>query len=204
MQFLKYHALGNDYLVLDHVNKDSTSISLSSELVSKICNRNYGLGADGILIGSKYDSEQHFNLQIFNPDGSTAEKSGNGLRIFARFLWDLKEVNLSKFEIMTSGGLVTALVEDSGSNVSVDMGEVSFQSDKIPVEGKIREVLNETIEVDGQQLEFCAATIGNPHCVIMNGGQIIDEVRRIGPMIENHQNFPKEGQQYLLGKKKKI
>ena len=190
MQFLKYHALGNDYLVLDHVNKDSTSISLSSEQVSKICNRNYGLGADGILIGSKYGSEKHFNLQIFNPDGSTAEKSGNGLRIFARFLWDLEEVNLSRFEIMTSGGLVTALVEDSGSNVSVDMGEVSFQSDKIPVEGEIREVLNETIEVDGQQLEFCAATIGNPHCVIMNGGQTIDEVRRIGPLIENHRNFP--------------
>ena len=190
MQFQKYHALGNDYLVLDHGNKDFPLISLSAEQASKICNRNYGLGADGILIGSKYGSEKHFNLQIFNPDGSTAEKSGNGLRIFARFLWDLEEVNLSRFEIMTSGGLVTALVEDSGSNVSVDMGEVSFQSDKITVEGKIREVLNETIEVDGQQLEFCAATIGNPHCVIMNGGQTIDEVRRIGPLIENHRNFP--------------
>ena len=190
MQFLKYHALGNDYLVLDHGNKDFPRISLSAEQASKICNRNYGLGADGILIGSKYDSEKHFNLQIFNPDGSMAEKSGNGLRIFARFLWDLKEENLSRFEIMTSGGLVTAIVEDSGSNVSVDMGEVSFQSDKVPVEGKIREVLNETIEVDGQQLKFCAATIGNPHCVIMNGGQTTDEVRRIGPLIENHRNFP--------------
>ena len=70
------------------------------------------------------------------------------------------------------------------------MGEVSFQIYKIKVEGKIIEVLNETIEVDGQQLEFCAATIGNPHCVIMNGGQTIDEVRRIGPLIENHRNFP--------------
>ena len=190
MQFLKYHALGNDYLVLDHKNKDLPRISISAEQASKICNRNYGLGADGILIGCKYDSEKYFNLQIFNPDGSTAEKSGNGLRIFARFLWDLKEVNLSKFEIMTSGGLVTALVEDSGSNVSVDMGEVSFQSDKIPVEGKIREVLNEKIEVDGKQLKFCAASIGNPHCVIMNGAQTIDEVRRIGPLIENHRKFP--------------
>jgi len=190
MHFLKYHALGNDYLVLDHGNKDFPLISLSAEQASKICNRNYGLGADGILIGSKYDSEKHFNLQIFNPDGSTAEKSGNGLRIFARFLWELKEENLSRFEIMTSGGLVTAIVEDSGSNVSVDMGEISFQSDKVPVEGEIREVLNETIEVDGQQFEFCAATIGNPHCVIMNGGQTIDEVRRIGPLIENHPNFP--------------
>ena len=137
MQFLKYHALGNDYLVLDHGNKDFPNISLSSEQVSKICNRNYGLGADGILIASKYDSQEHYNLQIFNPDGSTAEKSGNGLRIFARFLWDLEEVNLSRFEIMTSAGLVTAVVEDSGSSVSVEMGKVSFQSDKITVEGKL-------------------------------------------------------------------
>ena len=190
MQFIKYHALGNDYLVLDHKNKDLPRISISAEQASKICNRNYGLGADGILIGSKYDSETHFNLQIFNPDGSTAEKSGNGLRIFARFLWDLKEENQSRFEIMTSGGLVTALVEEFGSSISVDMGRVSFQSDKVPVKGKIREVLNEKIEVDGHQLKFSAATIGNPHCVIMNGGQTLDEVRQLGPLIENHPNFP--------------
>tara|TARA_B100000686_G_C16674937_1_gene908620 strand:- start:326 stop:1180 length:855 start_codon:yes stop_codon:yes gene_type:complete len=190
MQFLKYHALGNDYLVLDSLNNDLPSVSLTAEQVSKICNRNFGIGADGILIGSRDDSEKHFNLQIFNPDGSTAEKSGNGIRIFARFLWDQKLSNLSQFKIMTSGGLVTALVENSGSNVSVEMGEVSFQSDKIPVAGKIREVLNETIDIDGQQLRFCAATIGNPHCVVMNGAKTQDDVRRIGPLIENHPNFP--------------
>ena len=91
---------------------------------------------------------------------------------------------------MTSGGPVTALVENSGSNVSVEMGEVSFQSDKIPVVGKIREVLNETIDIDGQQLKFCAATIGNPHCVVMNGDKTQDNIRMIGPLIENHPNFP--------------
>ncbi|MCH2280714.1 MAG: diaminopimelate epimerase [SAR324 cluster bacterium] len=190
MKFLKYHALGNDYLVLDSGNKDLPVISLTAEQVRKICNRNFGLGADGILVGSKDDSGKYFNLQIFNPDGSTAEKSGNGLRIFARFLWDKKQVNDSQFKIMTSGGLVTALVQNYRSNVSVEMGKVSFQSDKIPVAGKIREVLNETIDIDGQQLKFCAATIGNPHCVVLNGKQTQEEVRRIGPLIETHQNFP--------------
>ena len=190
MEFLKYHALGNDYLVLDSGNNDLPEISLTAEQVRKICNRNFGLGADGILVGSKDDSGKYFNLQIFNPDGSTAEKSGNGLRIFARFLRDQKQVNESLFKIMTSGGLVTALVENAGSNVSVEMGKVSFQSDKIPVAGKIREVLNETIDIDGQQLKFCAATIGNPHCVVLNGEQTQDEVRRIGPLIETHPNFP--------------
>ena len=190
MEFLKYHALGNDYLVLDSGNNDLPWISLTAEQVRKICNRNFGLGADGILVGSKDDSGKYFNLQIFNPDGSTAEKSGNGLRIFARFLRDQKQVNESQFKIMTSGGLVTALIENSGSNVSIEMGEVSFQSDKIPVAGKIREVLNETIDIDGQQLKFCAATIGNPHCVVLNGEKTQDEVRRIGPLIETHPNFP--------------
>ena len=190
MKFLKYHALGNDYLVLDSWNIDLQAISLTAEQVRKICNRNFGLGADGILVGSKDNSRKYFNLQIFNPDGSTAEKSGNGLRIFARYLWDKKQVNESQFNIMTSGGLVTALVENYGSNVSVEMGKVSFQSDKIPVAGKIREVLNETIDIDGQQLKFCAATIGNPHCVVLNGEQTQEEVRRIGPLIETHSNFP--------------
>jgi len=190
MKFLKYHALGNDYLVLDSVNSDLPVISLTAEQVRKICNRNFGLGADGILVGSKDDSGNHFNLQIFNSDGSTAEKSGNGLRIFALFLRDKKLVNDTKFKIMTSGGLVTALLENSGSNVSVEMGKVNFQSDKIPVAGKIREVLNETIDIDGQKLKFCAVTIGNPHCVVLNGVQTQDEVRRIGPLIETHPIFP--------------
>ena len=190
MEFLKYHALGNDYLVLDSGNNDFPVITLTAEQVRKICNRNFGLGADGILVGSKDDSGKYFNLQILNPDGSTAEKSGNGLRIFARFLRDQKQVNESQFNIMTSGGLVTALIENSGSNVSVEMGKVSFQSDKIPVAGKIREVLNETIDIDGQRLKFCAATIGNPHCVVLNEIRTQDEVRRIGPLIETHPNFP--------------
>lgn len=190
MEFLKYHALGNDYLVLDSGNNDLPQISLSSEDVRKICNRNFGLGADGILVGRKDESDKYFNLQIFNPDGSTAEKSGNGLRIFARFLRDKKKVNDSQFKIMTSGGLVTALVENSGSNVSVDMGIISFQSNKIPVTGKIREVLNETIDIDGQQLKFCAATIGNPHCIVLNAIKTKDEVKRIGSLIETHPNFP--------------
>ena len=71
MKFIKYHALGNDYLVLDYWNNDLPVISLTAEQVRKICNRNFGLGADGILVGSKDDSRKYFNLQIFNPESST-------------------------------------------------------------------------------------------------------------------------------------
>ena len=190
MEFLKYHALGNDYLVSTSEHPDFSENELTSEQVCKICHRNFGLGSDGILVGGKDDSGNCFTLKIYNPDGSTAEKSGNGLRIFARSLWDRKMVAESQFQIMTSGGLVSAQVDSSGNSVTVEMGRVSFQSDLIPVSGKSREVLNETLEINGEKFTFCAATIGNPHCVVLNQKISAAETQRIGPLIETHPNFP--------------
>ena len=190
MEFLKYHALGNDYLVLTSVDTQSAETELTAEQVRNICHRNFGLGSDGILVGEKDSSGKGFKLTIFNPDGSKAEKSGNGLRIFARSLWDRKMVNESPFQIMTSGGLVSAQVESSGKSVTVEMGRVSFQSEDIPVSGKSREVLNETLEINGEEITFSAATIGNPHCIVLNKNISAQEAGRIGPLLETHSNFP--------------
>ena len=190
MEFLKYHALGNDYLVSTSEHPDFSKNELTSEQVRKICHRNFGLGSDGILVGGKDDSGNCFTLKIYNPDGSTAEKSGNGLRIFARSLWDQKLVDHSKFKIVTSGGIVCAQVDSSGQSVTVEMGSVSFQSNIIPVTGESREVLNETLEINGEKLTFCFATIGNPHCVVLQRKISADETRRLGPLIETHPSFP--------------
>jgi len=190
MEFLKYHALGNDYLVSTSEHPDFSENELTSEQVRKICHRNFGLGSDGILVGGKDDSGNCFTLKIYNPDGSTAEKSGNGLRIFARSLWDRKLVFQSKFKIVTSGGIVSAQVDSSGQSVTVEMGSVSFQSNIIPVTGESREVLNETLEINGEKLTFCSATIGNPHCVVLQRKISADETRRLGPLIETHPSFP--------------
>ena len=190
MEFLKYHALGNDYLVLTSEDTYFHESEITKEKVRKICHRNYGLGSDGILVGGKGDPRKGFNLTIFNPDGSKAEKSGNGIRIFALSLWDRKIVTQSNFNIMTSGGLVNAKVESSGKSVIVEMGSVSFSSDIIPLIGKSREVLNETIEINGEKIIFCAATIGNPHCIVLNKNSTKADVLRIGPMLEKHPNFP--------------
>ena len=149
MEFLKYLALGNDYLVSTSEHPDFSENELTSEQVRKICHRNFGLGSDGILVGGKDDSGNCFTLKIYNPDGSTAEKSGNGLRIFARSLWDRKLVDHSKFKIVTAGGIVCAQVDSSGQSVTVEMGSVSFQSNIIPVTGESREVLNEALEISG-------------------------------------------------------
>ena len=198
MEFLKYHALGNDYLVLTSENPEYAEAELKVEQVRKICHRNYGLGSDGILVGGKDTSGNHFRLTIFNPDGSKAEKSGNGLRIFARSLWDRELVKELPFQIMTSGGLVSAQVESSGKSVTVEMGSVTFQSDSIPVTGKSREVLNETLEINGEEISFCAATIGNPHCIVLNHKISAEEAGRIGPLLEIHPNFPNRTNVQLL------
>ncbi len=142
MNFFKYHALGNDYLVLQP--KDFSS-ELTEPQIRVICHRNFGVGSDGILWGPLPSKKAAFALRIFNPDGSEAEKSGNGLRIFSRFLQDQKLVGKDEFTIETPGGVVKSTVMDGGKSVRVEMGRVSFWSDAIPVTGQRREVLREEI-----------------------------------------------------------
>ena len=165
MKFEKYHALGNDYLVYDPQGKDH---QFTEKEIIRICHRNFGLGSDGILVGPLNSEKADFGLRILNPDGSEAEKSGNGLRIFARYLFDQQKVNSSPFSVDTLGGVVSCEVSQDASSISVEMGKVSFHSDIIPVSvnGEPREVLDEAIEVNGETLHYYAATIGNPHCVV--------------------------------------
>ena len=188
MIFYKYHGLGNDYIVMDphQVDREPTP-----EQIRRICHRNYGIGSDGILWGPLEGGDGNaFGVKIFNPDGSEAEKSGNGLRIFARFLMDTGRVSADPFTINTLGGEVTAQVTGGGSGVSVEMGWVSFDSREIPVDGPAREVLNERLDIGGTELVYCAATIGNPHCVILEAALDVQKVKTLGPKIENHPVFP--------------
>ena len=187
MKFVKYHGLGNDYIVLD---PDDAGSHLDESQIRLICHRNYGVGSDGILLGPLETSESDFALRIFNPDGSEAEKSGNGLRIFSRYLWDKGLVQAEPFHILTIGGKVSSQVHEDGRNVTVDMGKVSFDSSQIPVEGPPRQVINEQIVVDGQEFSFCAATIGNPHCVILQDEISAQEAKKWGPLIERDTRFP--------------
>lgn len=187
MNFWKYHALGNDYLVIDPKNVPAP---MTTEQVKTICHRNFGVGSDGILLGPLPSQKARFGLRIYNPDGSEAEKSGNGLRIFSRYLWDQKLIGLDEFAIETAGGVVKATVFDGGKMVRVEMGKVSFASDRIPVVGAKREVLNEKISVGGREFTFCAATIGNPHCVLPLPEINAKLAHEFGPLLETHANFP--------------
>ncbi|MCK4913745.1 MAG: diaminopimelate epimerase [Planctomycetes bacterium] len=187
MKFYKYHALGNDYIVLE---PEDFAVGLTQEKIRRICHRNYGIGSDGILFGPIETKEADFALKIFNPDGSEAEKSGNGLRIFSRFLWDKQKVGADEFTILTAGGKAKAQVQSNGRKVTVEMGQVSFDSTKIPVSGSPREVIAEKMEIDGEIIEFSAATIGNPHCVILQNEVSEAVTRKLGPKIETDSRFP--------------
>jgi diaminopimelate epimerase len=134
--------------------------------------------------------QNEFRLRIFNPDGTEAEKSGNGLRIFARYLWDHRLVDEAPFIIATHGGSVRCQVKEDGRTVSVEMGQVRFGSRDIPVLGSAREVLRETMVVDGHALEYSAATIGNPHCVIHRLHVSEAEAKLLGPLVEVDDRFP--------------
>ncbi len=185
--FWKYHALGNDYLVLD---PQRLGFALHPGMIQRLCHRHFGLGSDGILLGPLPAPGADFGLRIFNPDGSEAEKSGNGLRIFARYLWDEGKVGEQPFYVQTLGGRVQAQVQQGGRQVQVDMGRVSFHSRLIPVTGPDREVLQEPIEVLGQTFTFSAATIGNPHCVIVVPEATPALAQTYGPALETHPYFP--------------
>lgn len=194
MKFYKYHALGNDYLVINSqdLNSQDLKFELTPERIQKICDRHFGIGSDGILLGTlQSDTEDFsFSLRIFNPDGSEAEKSGNGLRIFSRYLWDMGLVKNQPFSIQTMGGIVKSVVENSGKMIRVEMGKISFWSNEIPVAGEPREVINQKINLDEREFKFCAATIGNPHCVILVPELNSQIVKKYGLQIENHPLFP--------------
>jgi len=185
MRFSKYHGLGNDYLVMDEMG-----LMKSPERIRVICDRNFGIGSDGILFGPLPSESALTALRIFNPDGSEAEKSGNGIRIFCRHLWERGSVGGEPFLLETAGGIVRCRVRDPHHEIEVEMGTVSFWSDVIPVMGERREVLDEELDVDGESLKISAATIGNPHCVILRDEVDADLAKRLGPKIERHSLFP--------------
>lgn len=194
MRFHKYHALGNDYIVLNPADFPAWQPAPTVDQIRVVCHRNFGVGSDGILWGPLPSQQSEFGLRIFNPDGSEAEKSGNGLRIFSRFLWDQGLVQNPTFTIETPGGHVQSVIKDQGRLITVAMGSVSFDSAKIPVNlsGSPREVINEKIKILDREFTYCAATIGNPHCVLPVADLSPELAHRYGPHLETHAHFPRK------------
>ena len=187
MRYAKYHALGNDYIMIRPAELQN---ELVRDVIRLVCHRNYGVGSDGIPLGPLDSLACDFRLRIFNPDGTEAKKSENGLRIFARSLWDEYLVGDQPFSVETSGGVVSCQVSADGKSVKVNMGEASFHSTVIPVTGASREVLHEELKIGDHVLTYCAATVGNPHCIVLSDHPTPDEAHGYGSLIEMDPCFP--------------
>ena len=188
--FVKSHGLGNDYFVL---NEAELSFQLNEKNIQLLCDVHYGIGSDGILLKVPSDKAD-FGLKIYNPDGSEAEKSGNGLRIFAKYLYDYSHTSGKKFTIETLGGIVTAEVtrETKGiaSQVKVDMGKAIFDSHQIPVTCDSPECLDHPLNIVDETYLINCVSVGNPHCVILRDRLVEAEILKHGSEIENHPMFP--------------
>lgn len=175
--YVKSHGLGNDYIVIDPAK---VPFAVTPEAVRLICDRHRGVGSDGVLLVSPGDGAD-FGVRIFNPDGSEAEKSGNGARIFAKFLRDHGYTDRDRFTLHTAGGRVSCILRlEQGrvAFVTVDMGKARFD----PLDA---------IEVDGRRIEVTSVSMGNPHCVVIVPDLANVDVHALGPKIERHPTFPK-------------
>jgi len=185
--FTKMHGIGNDFIFVDCRSFDLPDPAGFSV---RYCNRRFGIGADQVLL--LYPSHvADFRMEIYNADGGEVEMCGNGIRCFAKYVWDRNLSGKQVLEIETLAG--TIRLEHSGSDVRVDMGEPILEPQKIPVNlQSSRPVIDYPINIDGREFRSTFVSMGNPHAVIF-----LDEdaskfaVATYGPGIENHPLFPK-------------
>ncbi|MCX7027681.1 MAG: diaminopimelate epimerase [Spirochaetes bacterium] len=203
LDFLKYHGLGNDYIVID---PREFPFVPKPDAIKAICERNRGAGSDGILLGplagagdlqgfptiGRLAAEVTPWLRIFNPDGSEAEKSGNGLRIFSLYLAEAGYVGGEEFAVGTLGGVVRSKVESlDPPRIRVDMGEPSFSARDGGLACDAAEFILGELELGGERLPAIFVSMGNPHCVLFVDDPSPELAKRLGPLVENNALFPR-------------
>jgi diaminopimelate epimerase len=189
-QFVRSQALGNDYLVVD----DTFGLELTVERIRRLCDYHHGIGSDGILQRVAAPDGFDAAVRIFNPDGSEAEKSGNGVRIFAKFCFDHGHAAADRpLRMHTLGGPVEARLlrrEPDRSVLRVSMGKVSFRLRDLPMTGPEEEWVQAPLVAGDRTFTVTCLSVGNPHCVVLDAPFDEETCRRYGPLIENHPRFP--------------
>ena len=192
MNFTKWQGCGNDFVLIDCRER---ALDDYGAFAQKVCDRHYGVGADGVLVVLDSDKAD-FRMRIFNTDGSEAEMCGNGIRCFARYLYDNGITTKRKFTIETGAGvLVPEIVETDGkvTGVRVDMGEPVLEADKIPMAGYgSKRVVNEPVEVAGRTWHITGVSMGNPHCVVFVDDIKTTPIEEVGPIFETQERYPKK------------
>lgn len=188
IHFTKMHGLGNDFIVVDCRRLKLDNLP---EVSRQLCNRHLGIGADQILL--LYDSDlADFKMRIFNADGSEVEVCGNGIRCFAKYVWDKKLSNKKILNIETLAGIIKPEKSD-GDMIKVDMGQPIFDPRRIPVNiDRQPPIIDYPLKVGGAEFKITCLSMGNPHAVIFVDDLSNFPVSQIGPLIENHSLFPKK------------
>lgn len=188
--FVKMHGLGNEYIVLDSTNID---FRLTRQAIIRLCNIHFGIGSDGIVLRVP-SARADFGFRVYNPDGSEAEKSGNGLRILCKYLYDYGHATTRQFSLETMTDIVFADIvkEEKGKAtlIRLDMGKAIFSSRDIPVNSDQPEFIGQKIMAGDREFEVNCVSVGNPHCVVIKQELDENEIRTYGPLLENHPLFP--------------
>ncbi len=188
--FTKMHGTGNDYIYID--NRDNR-IKKPNELAQEMSDRHYGIGSDGLILIMK-SATSDFRMRMFNADGSEAEMCGNGIRCFAKYVFDHGLTDKKSLDIETLAGikhLELTIHNKKVTSAMVDMGEPILRRDRIPMLGKPGMVVSEILQLpDGASFEITALSMGNPHSVIFVEDVERFPVEKYGPIIESHDFFP--------------
>ncbi|CAN4116901.1 unnamed protein product [Withania somnifera] len=197
VHFVKYHGLGNDFILVD--NRDTTEPKVSPDQAVKLCDRNFGIGADGVIFAMPGVNGTDYTMRIFNSDGSEPEMCGNGIRCLAKFIAELENFHGKKsFTIHTGAGLIVPEIQDDGQ-VRVDMGEPILKASDVPTKlppNRDQSVIKSRLDVDGKAWNVTCVSMGNPHCITFGTKQSqdlqVDELSLadIGPKFEHHEMFP--------------
>ncbi|MEM1170725.1 MAG: diaminopimelate epimerase [Cyanobacteria bacterium P01_H01_bin.35] len=185
----KYHGLGNDFILID--NRHKSQPILTPEQAIKLCDRNFGIGADGVIFALPGEEQADYTMRIFNSDGSEPEMCGNGIRCLAKFIAELENNNKTKYNIYTGAGLIVPELQVDGQ-VTVDMGQPRLLASEIPttLSHPNEKVVAQSLEVAGKSWSVTCVSMGNPHCITFVEDVSIIDLAKIGPEFEHHPVFP--------------
>ncbi len=193
LRFTKLHGLGNDFIIIDAINQRIVESAIQARAAA-LCDRHFGIGADGVILVLP-STQADFKMRIFNADGSEPQMCGNGIRCFAKFVFEEGLTDKEVFSVETlAGPIVPALIRENGNVVAVevDMGAPILERAKIPVAkgDPTARVIQEPLQVDGQSFTFTAVSMGNPHAVIFVDNLEEIDLEKVGPLCESHPLFP--------------
>lgn len=191
MDFVKMHGLGNDFVFIEEKTGQDKDYTV---LARAMCNRHTGIGADGLIV--IVDSRvADVRMRIINSDGSEAEMCGNGIRCFAKYVYDSGIIEKKQFTVETPAGImepeITVGADNKAELITINMGRPSFNRSEIPMEGTDGRVLNEDLGVDGENWKITSLLMGVPHTVTYVDDVDSVDIEKIGPLFEKHEAFPK-------------